>query len=225
MTARPSSPRARAAATALLVALTLAACGSRQPAPVDHYPWRPKMRVDTPPPPPVPDVPPSYMVLLNNDDGTTGQVVMQSTRGKQVLNKAREAADIAGPSTPFNVTEAQVKRDFGAALSARPDKPERYDLYFDSGKSVPNAASQPTLRQIVERSKKFVYLEVSVIGYTDPRGSAVANQRLSKARADGVVRRLREMGLRARSVGIEAGGESAENAPEAQKRRVEVVLR
>ena len=61
-----------------------------QPPPVTFWRWGP------PPPAPDRDVPPSYMVLLNNDDGTTGQVVMQSTRGKQVLNKAREAADIAG---------------------------------------------------------------------------------------------------------------------------------
>ena len=90
---RPSSPRARAAATALLVALTLAACGTRQPAPVEHYPWRPKMRVDTPPPPPVPDVPPSYMVLLNNDDGTTSDGRIGLYKAGCFVRESKQGAD------------------------------------------------------------------------------------------------------------------------------------
>ena len=53
----------------------------------------------------------------SNDDGTTGQVVMQSTRGKQVLNKARETI----PTDPqIWITAAKLEAGVGDRLAPMP---------------------------------------------------------------------------------------------------------
>ena len=166
MTPRPQHPaprRTRFAARWLASACLLALAGCAltppepeiaprpgwQPPPVTFWRWGP------PPPAPDRDVPPSYMVLLPNADGSTGQVHMQGSQGRQVLDRARQGVDIAGPTTPFAVTEAQIQRDFGAALAARPTLPERFHVYFDSGKAdTPTATSQDTLRSVVARAEQ-----------------------------------------------------------------------
>lgn len=178
------------------------------------------------------DVPPSYMVLLPNDDGSVGQVHMQGAQGRQVLNQARQGVDIAGPTTAFGVTDGQIRRDFGAAMAARPALPERYVVFFDSGRADrPIAASMDTLHAVVARAQRFSYLEVRVTGHADSRGNPRTNAQLAMARARNVALQLRQMGLRAMALDIESAGEAmpmvqtGDEVADARNRRVEIVLR
>lgn len=232
------STRTTLLAPAALAALLLAGCTSTPPQPeYNAYPvWQapPVTFWNWGPAPAAPgrDVPPSYMVLLPNDDGSTGQVHMQGAQGRQVLNRARQGVDIAGPTTPFGVTDRQIQRDFGAAMAARPALPERYVVYFDSGRADrPIAESQDTLHAVVARAQRFSYLEVRVTGHADSRGNPQTNARLALARARNVAALLQRLGLRPKALEIQSAGEgmpqvaTGDQVSDLRNRYVEIVLR
>lgn len=181
--------------------------------------------------PPGPDVPPSYMVLLPNADGTTGQVTLNSNQGRQTLNRPKQGADLAGGANAFPVTDAQLQRDFGAVMAARPALPERFRLYFLSKSSQLSPESVAVLNAILQRSQRFTALEVQVIGHTDTRGDAADNHALGLKRARSLAEMLVAKGIRAQNIEIGSEGENlplvptADNVAEPRNRRVEVTLR
>jgi adhesin transport system outer membrane protein len=223
----------------LVVTLAVTACSTRSlPDYAPALPWQPPpltvwKPVPWPYPPVMPaaDVPASYLVLLPNADGTTGRVMFQGQQGRQTLSQAKQGADVAGPSTPFAVTDQQINRDFGAAMAARPTLPERYRLSFAPGKSDLTSEAQALLHTIVERSQHFTHLEVTVQGHTDRRGTAQANQALGLKRAQAIAGQLVGMGLRAVSLDVVSEGErlpllpTPDEVAEPRNRRVEISLR
>lgn len=178
-----------------------------------------------------PDVPPSYLVLLPNADGTTGQVLMNSPKGRQTLSRAKQGAGLEGAAPAFDVTDSQLKRDFGAVMAARPTLPERYRIYFALKSSELTAESDAVLKKIIDRSQHFSALEVSVTGHTDRRGEPQANYELGLSRARTLTDLL--IARRIRALAIEVGSEgedmplvpTPDNTDEPRNRRVEVVLR
>lgn len=212
----------------MLVALTACAPAHMMPGPAPLLIWHPAPPA---PRPAVPDVPPSYMVLLPNADGSVGQVTMQSNQGKQTLKKPKEAADLAGGADSFSVTDAQLKRDFGAAMGARPALPERFRIYFASGTSRLTNESMATLAHIIRRSQQFSALEVLIIGHTDTMGSPEVNYQLGLVRARQLADMMIAQGIRAVNIELGSEGESQplvhtpDNTPEPRNRRVEVTLR
>lgn len=183
------------------------------------------------PAPNPPDVPPSYLVLLPNADGTTGQVFMNGNKGQKTLNRPKQGAGLDGAAPAFAVTDAQLKRDFGAVMAARPALPERYRLYFALKSSQLTAESLGILKKIIERSQYFSALEVSVVGHTDRQGDPQANYELGLERARNLTDLL--VAHRIRALNIEVGSEgedmplvpTPDDTPEPRNRRVEVVLR
>lgn len=223
-------------ATPLVVAL-LSACAPahlmqsppplmilRQPVPSHTYfvPALPKE---------LPDVPPSYMVLLPNEDGTVGQISLQSRQGTQTLRKAKEAADVQGGAPAFAVNDKQIKRDFGAAMGARPTLPERFKIYYATGTGALTKEGAATFASIVKRSQAFSALEVLIIGHTDSVGNPQANYELGLQRAKMLTDMLIESGIRAVNIEVGSEGESTPLVPtpdkraEPRNRRVEVTLR
>lgn len=182
-----------------------------------------------PPPPPPP--PQSYVTLLPSPDGTVGKVVVRGQRGEQTLSTAQQGALLDGSKPPFDVSEDQLRRDFGAAMQARPALPEQFLLYFETGGLELTAESKALLARIVQRAQARQALDMSVIGHTDTQGAANANEALALKRATAIADQLRGLGLATAQMTVESHGErnllvpTPDETPEPRNRRVEITLR
>lgn len=102
-------------------------------------------------------------------------------------------------------------------------------INFDYNKASSKPDAVPIIVQIVEMLKLAPDLNLQVAGHTDSRGAAGANQRLSEARADSVVKMLIASGVPPERLTAKGYGESkpvADNATaagRAENRRVELV--
>lgn len=174
--------------------------------------------------------PGSYAVLLPSPDGSVGKIAVQGPGGTQVLTQAMTGAGIEGGKPPFEVTQEQLTRDFGAAISARPTLPEQFMLYFEQGSQL-TAESQALLQQVLERARARSNLDISVIGHTDTQGDATANETLALARATAMAERLKQLGLQNAVLAVESHGErnllvkTPDDTAEVRNRRVEITLR
>ncbi len=174
--------------------------------------------------------PGSYAVLLPSPDGSVGQITVTGTKGSQVLTQASSAAALDGSTPPFAVSPAQLQRDFGAAMAARPPLPEHFLLYFDQGSEL-TAESKVVLAKLLARAKARSNLDISVIGHTDTQGTAEANEALALERANAIAAELRQLGLPDVVLSVESHGErnllvpTADEVAEPRNRRVEITLR
>jgi len=105
-----------------------------------------------------------------------------------------------------------------------------YGIYFDTGKSEIKPESDPALSEIAKLLKNNGSLKLYVVGHTDNVGSFDSNMRLSKDRADDVVKALTgKYGIaapRLRPHGVSSLSPVASNDTEdgkAKNRRVELV--
>jgi outer membrane protein OmpA-like peptidoglycan-associated protein len=180
-----------------------------------------------PPPPPVR----SYLALLPNDDGTTGKVVFEGAQGTTVLEQPRAAVALAGGATPFQIDEARLQSDAGAAILARPKPPRSFQLYFDAGETRINKASEAQLPEILDEVRNRPAPDISVIGHTDTVGNAGMNERLSLQRAQEVSQLLRSIASMAVNIEVTSHGErnllvpTPDNTDEPRNRRVEITIR
>lgn len=135
----------------------------------------------------------SYVVLLRDPDGKLGNVVVKNLQGEQVLSQAFKAATLDGSKESYFVTEAQLQRDFGAALAAQPPLPDlnQPKLSFLSGTQlIPQ--SQKDLQDIAQNIMRLVRqgrpLDISIIGHADtsPPLPGDTNEALAKRRAEEV---------------------------------------
>ncbi len=175
--------------------------------------------------------PQSYVALLSSLDGSVGQVVVHGQRGEQILVSARQGALLDGSKPPFEVSNEQIERDFGAAMRARPVPAEQFLLYFETGGAELTTESKALLSRIVEHAQARAAVDVSVIGHSDTQGSAQTNETLALQRATAIADQLRAMGLRDTLMEVESHGKrnllvpTPDETPEPRNRRVEVTLR
>lgn len=173
----------------------------------------------------------SYVVLLRDPDGKLGSVSVKNLQGEQVLSQAFKAATLDGSKESYFVTEAQLQRDFGAALAARPALPEQFLLYFETGGAELTAESKARLQEILAHARARTALDMSVVGHTDTVGKADANEALALKRANAIAEQLRQLGLQSATLTVESHGErnllvaTPDETPEPRNRRVEVTLR
>lgn len=175
--------------------------------------------------------PVSYVTLLDNPDGTTGKVIVRGAQGEQVIDKSGYAAPLNGSSAAAPVDAERFKRDFAEAMAARPQLPERFLLYFESGGARLTPESMAALPKIVANAAKRPGVDVSIIGHTDTVGKAEANEALALTRARTVADLLKAQGLDVRALSIESHGErnllvpTADEVAEPRNRRVEISIR
>jgi len=173
----------------------------------------------------------SYVVLLPDRDNVVGKVIVEGKGGKQVLQEAQQGIKADGGGAAFAVSDDQLKRDFGEVMSALPQAPERFVLYFRRGSDVLTSESTAMLSKIIERAAAHPGLDVSVIGHTDTSGSEKANEALGRKRAHFVAQQLVTLGLKADAISEESAGKkllevaTPDNTKEQRNRRVEVILR
>jgi outer membrane protein OmpA-like peptidoglycan-associated protein len=81
-------------------------------------------------------------------------------------------------------------------------------LQFETGRTKPQAASREQLQNIAHILAAYPNVKATIGGYTDSVGARSANKRLSKARADTVMRELTRMGVDASRLNTKGYGES-----------------
>lgn len=174
----------------------------------------------------------SYVVLLDNEDGTTGKVMVSGPGGGTTLERRGDAAEIgAAAGARFNVSEAQIDRDFGPAIAARPKAPRSYRLYFETGRAVLTAASQTAIPEILAEVSKYPAPEIFIVGHTDTVGSDEDNVALGLSRARRVADMMAKGSIIPHRVTIDSFGEkhplipTPDDTPEPRNRRVEVTVR
>ena len=208
---------------ATLVAMLAAACGPRRIA----GPSRPGDG---------PSRPGDEMIVLlpDSEGGTVGRVRVSNPSGSTDLAAARDATQVAEnePPGPANtLSEADVQRIFGGALSALPPVPRRFTLNFRFESNELTDESRALLPVILNAVKERFVPDVVVIGHTDTTGTSEANFALGLKRAMTVRNLLVEAGLDASAIEVTSHGErdpriyTADGTPEPRNRRVEIAVR
>lgn len=181
-------------------------------------------------------VEPGQLIVLLPDPetDTTGQANVWTKAGSAELTRPRDAVTVSAGRAPGPVTrisEDDVERLFGAALSALPPEPRSFTLYFkfESDELTEESAQLvPTVLSVVKQRSDP---EVSVIGHTDTMGAAKANIGLGMKRALFVRNVLAEAGLERASIEVLSHGEAEllirtpDETPEPRNRRVEITVR
>ncbi len=174
----------------------------------------------------------SYVVLLAEEDGSLGQVSVTTDQGTSLLTENLDGVATTGkPGQVFKVNEQQIKTDFAEALSAKPEKPVTFVLYFKGGTAELTPDSANDIAKIVAEIRRRPVADVSIIGHTDTVGDERLNTRLSLKRAQSVARLFDKIMPDADRLIIDSHGESnllvptPDNTNEPRNRRVEVTVR
>ena len=172
----------------------------------------------------------SYVVLLESPDGSTGKVVVVGQKGEQILSRAGDGVAVDGSTPPIHIEDDKLRKDFGAAMAARPILPVRYLLYFRTGTTL-TSESDALIPKIVAEAASRPALDMSVIGHTDTVYTPEYNEQLAYKRAATVAQLLQERGLKVYALSIESHGmrnlliPTPDNTLEPRNRRVEVSIR
>jgi outer membrane protein OmpA-like peptidoglycan-associated protein len=182
---------------------------------------------------PVPPDTDVIVLLPDADTARTGAATVTNPQGSVDLDAEREAAMVTKGRAPTLTTmsEADVQRIFGAALSALPPAPMSFTLYFRFESDEFTAESQALIPAVVAAVKKHAVQDVVVIGHTDTMGTQRANYALGLKRAMTVRNRLVAAGLDKSRIEVTSVGElepfvkTPDETPEPRNRRVEVSVR
>src|SRR5207302_3015344 len=138
------------------------------------------------------------VVVLPSPDGHTGTVVVQRGGERYVLNRPFAASRVSrGQSEITQLSDAEVRQSFGAALKALPAPPSTFLLYFVTATDELTDASKDELKQILAALKERPVPDIMVIGHTDTVGELETNDLLSARRAGRVKGFLVEIGFSA----------------------------
>lgn len=183
------------------------------------------------PPPQQPAKSRSYVALLASPDGSVGKVLVRGSKGEQVISQAHFAALLDGSAAPAPVDDETLHRDCGEAMEARPELPQHFILYFESGGAKLTAESLALLPEIVDSANKRASVDMSIIGHSDTVGKAEVNETLSLKRAQAVADLIKSQGLNVEALIVESHGErnllvpTPDETPEPRNRRVEISIR
>lgn len=176
----------------------------------------------------------ALIVLLPDEDGTTGRAGVSNPAGAVELAAPRNATQVVGGQAPGAVTtmsEAEVKRLFGDALSALPRAPRSFTLYFRFESDELTDESKAIVPEILRAVKEQPAPEVVVVGHTDTMGTPAANFALGLKRATAVRSLLVTAGLDGATVEAVSFGEAyllvrtPNETPEPRNRRVEIAVK
>jgi outer membrane protein OmpA-like peptidoglycan-associated protein len=183
-----------------------------------------------------PGPPGQSLVVLLPDPGeeTVGRAVVTSPAGSVELAAARESTTVSPNGPPAAVTimsEADVTRLFGDALSALPSEPQHFRLYFRFESEELTEESRTLLPQVLEALRGRPFPDVAVVGHTDTTGTRPANVELGLRRANAIRGRLIDAGIASSMIEVTSHGESdllvktADDVAEPRNRRVEITVR
>ena len=173
------------------------------------------------------------VLLPDPETRTTGAAGVSNPLGSVDLAAERDAARVTANSAPvlFKMSEADVNRMFGEALSALPPAPSRFTLFFRFESDELTDQSQALIPEVLAAVKKHAVQDVVVIGHTDTMGTQPANYALGLKRAMMVRNLLVAAGLDAATIDVTSVGEldllvkTADDTPEPRNRRVDIAVR
>lgn len=177
----------------------------------------------------------SYVVLMENADGSTGAITVSNSQGTQLIDKKRYGVDLYVENRPlqepYQVNDEKIKADFEQTMTATPETPISFLLYFELGESVLTRESQQKIDEILSVIKKRKVPTVGIIGHTDLSGDSDTNEALGLSRAEFIKNTLLKAGVSAAAiVDVASHGENnpliktAKGVQEPRNRRVEVVV-
>jgi len=174
----------------------------------------------------------SYVVLIADDDGSLGKVRVSGRDGATLLEQNREGTVIGGPpGQTFVVSEADIAKDFGAAMAVSPKRPRVFLLYFETGSEKLTPESAGDVPKILEEIASRAAPDISIIGHTDTVGAAEGNTQLGLTRARSVANLIDGAKLPAARISVDSHGEknllvaTPDDTAEPRNRRVEVTVR
>ena len=185
----------------------------------------------SPAPGPEPDV---VVLLVDAETGAVGGVVVSNTSGSTTLDAARSVSTVVAgqaPSAATTLSEADVTRLFGDALSALPPTPRHFSVNFLFESDALTPESRALLPQILSAVKERPAPDVVVVGHTDTMGSAQVNVGLGLKRATTVRNLLANAGVPASAIEVTSHGEAdplvktPDETAEPRNRRVEITVR
>ena len=169
------------------------------------------------------------VVLLENEDGTVGEVGVDSPEGSATLTAPRQAVSFSEPEATFTATAEQVG-ELLSTVTAEPERPLQFTLFFDRGVEL-TEASRVDLEKIVSILAGRSAPEVSVAAHTDSMGAADWNLKVSQERAIAINEVLLAGGMSADRIDLSFQGEDApavdagDGVDEPRNRRVEIRIR
>jgi len=182
--------------------------------------------------PPKPAPRNDMVVVLPEPDGKVGAVVVIGSSRETVLNTAYASARTGekGGLQAAPSSAEEVRKVFGAALSAQPARPVSLTLYFTEGSTLSPESKAVVDRMFTEIAKRPA-AEIVVIGHTDTIGADAYNDKLSLERAEKMREILIGLGVPAQNISAAGRGKrellvpTADNVNEPSNRRVEISVR
>ena len=177
----------------------------------------------------------TLVVLLPDVGGTVGRAAASNPFGTAELAAARDSTTVSSADQPPGrvtvLSEEEVQRLFGEALSALPPPPGRFTLNFRFDSDELTDESRALVPEIVKAVRDRPVPDVLVIGHTDTTGSTASNFELGLKRAATVRNILVEAGLDPAFIELISHGEeellvpTADDVAEPRNRRVEIAVR
>jgi outer membrane protein OmpA-like peptidoglycan-associated protein len=173
-------------------------------------------------------------VLLIDEDQGIGRAVVSNAHGQtelQVAFAATSATPTKAPTPVALMSEAEVQRIFGEALSALPPLTQQFAVFFRFESEELTTESRAQLPNILQAVKDHAAREVVVIGHTDSAGASNRNYTLGLSRARVVRNILVSIGLESATIQVISHGEADQLVPtadeiiEPRNRRVEIMVR
>jgi outer membrane protein OmpA-like peptidoglycan-associated protein len=172
--------------------------------------------------------------VLPDAKGQAGSLTVTPKAGAPVKLDGAYANAVGKPGSAPEVTklsEEEIKAAFAEALSARPDAPLRFTLYFKEGSDELTPDSAKELERVLAEIRKRPAPDLIIVGHTDRVGLLADNDRLALKRAEKMRGEMIRQGLPADSVQAAGRGEreplvpTADEVAEARNRRVEMLVR
>jgi outer membrane protein OmpA-like peptidoglycan-associated protein len=160
-------------------------------------------------------------------------LLVQSERGEIILDQPYKAVDVyADGRVETKVLDAEaVHQQFKDALSAQPQRPISYTLYFITEKDELTPESKLTMEQMKTELTRRAFPEITVIGHTDSAGTAAYNDALSLKRAEAMRQIMEEAGIPSKLIKSAGRGsremlvKTEDGVSEPRNRRVEISIR
>ena len=173
-------------------------------------------------------------VVMPDAKGQGGSLMVTPKKGAPLKLEGAYASAIGKSGSapePAKLSEEEIRAAFAEALSARPNAPIRFTLYFREGSDELTPDSQKDLEGVMAEVRKRPAPDVIVVGHTDKVGFLQDNDRLALKRAEKMRGELLRQGLPADAVLAAGRGEreplvpTADEVAEPRNRRVEMLVR
>jgi outer membrane protein OmpA-like peptidoglycan-associated protein len=180
-----------------------------------------------------PVTPALFVVVPSPYNGPVGKIVVTRGGESRAIDTAYGAQRLGGDGTLMaaTLTEAEVRKDFGTALTALPGRPASFMLYFLEGKDELTDESRVELEKVFAELKRRPLPDIVVIGHTDTVGGLAYNDKLSLARAERMREMMVAMGIPPERIQAAGRGKrellvpTEDNVSEPRNRRVEINVR